>query len=286
MSLNMTYSFREGVLGLKRARIATTLAITIITVVFFTMSIFLSLTLNIQHIIGRFQTQLEMEVFIDNSIAQNRIENLKSQLSVLPGVEKIRFISKDDALAIFKKEFGKDPLELLGENPLPASFRVEISSDTRGGDATDLLQKIQNLDGVEDVQYNKRLYNLIYKFSRIVYFIDAGFLIVVLLSSTSLVANTLRLTVLAQRKTIHIMQLVGATLGFIRRPFVIQGMLQGGIGGSIAAIIFYGLVQVVSLRFPYLLKTSPVIFLTPVFLGLLLGLIGSRIGLKRFLRVF
>lgn len=286
MSMNLLYSFREGVLGLKRARIATTLAITIITVVFFTMSIFLSLTLNIQRLIGRFQTQLEMEVFIDNSLTESDLENLRAQLSSLPGVGQAYYISKDEALEIFKREFGKDPLYLLGENPLPASFRVELTSDTRGGDATVLLKKIRGIRGVEDVQYNERLYNLIYKFSRIVYFIDAGFLIIVLLSSTSLVANTLRLTVLAQRRTIHVMQLVGATQGFIRRPFLIQGVLQGGIGGGLAALIYYGLVRLISLRFPYLLKTSSLIFLTPLLLGLILGYIGSRIGLKRFLKVF
>ncbi len=285
MSLNLLYSFREGVIGLRRARVATFVTVSTIAVTLTLFGIFLVFTVNVQRIVGLFRERMALEVFIDNSLSSEQIKKLDEKLSSLSGVRKATFVSKDEALKRFKKEFGEDPLAFLGENPLPSSFEIKIqqAEQTPQGVET-LAKKIENIEGVEEVVYHGKLFRVVDRYSRIIIFADILLSIIVLLAAILLVANTLRLTVLSQRSTIQIMQLVGATKSFIRRPYIIQGVLQGGIGGAVGSIVVWGLVRGVALRFPRFLEVSLPLIILPLFLGLLLGFLGSGIGVKRFLR--
>jgi len=286
MSLNLWYSFREGILGLRRARLATAITVSTVAVTLTLWGTFLVLTVNVRRIVELFKEKMALEVFIDNSLSSEEIRTLGKAISSAQGVEGVVFVSRQEALKRFREEFGEDPLMVLEENALPPSFQVKLKKELRSPEGIEAVaERLERLDGVDEVVYHGKLFRVADRTSRLVFIADGVLFFVILLSAVLLVANTLRLTTLSQRKTIQIMELVGATEGFIRRPYVIQGILQGGIGGAIGSLVVWGFVFGVRLRFPHLLEASFVLVLMPFFLGLLLGFLGSRVGLRRFMRV-
>jgi len=147
-----------------------------------------------------------------------------------------------------------------------------------------VAKKIESIEGVDEVVYHENLYRILDKYSRIVIIVDITLFSIVLLSAIFLIANTLRLTIYSQRKTIQIMELVGARREFIRRPYIIQGILQAGVGGGIASLVIWALWKGIEFRFPHLVEISTLLVLMPIILSLLLGCWGSILGLKRFLK--
>ncbi|MFC1501825.1 cell division protein FtsX [bacterium] len=286
MSLNLLYSVREGFEGLRRARFATLLTISTIGITLTLFGVFSIITLNVQTIVNQFKGKMVLEVFIDNSLSSSQVQLLKGEITAVEGIEEVIYISKEDALKRFQTEFGQDPTTLLGDNPLPQSFQVKLHSNQRTpARAGQIADRLEQLSGIDEVVYHGTLFSIIDRYSRIILLVDIVLLFIVLLSAVLLIANTLRLTILSQKKTIQIMILVGATEGFIRRPYLIQGLIQGGLGGGVAAFVVWVCVQVLSIRISNLLEVPFLLFVMPLILGSLLGIIGSHIGLKRFLRV-
>jgi cell division transport system permease protein len=271
-------------LGLKRARLATTIAISTVAITLTLLGIFIVLTVNIQRVIGLLNERLNVEIFIDNSIEPLSIKLLQNNVSGIEGVKAVTYISKEEALERFRDEFGEDPLAILGENPLPASLLVKIKNEYRNPEKiATVVENIKVLKGVDEVIYHDRLFRLINQYSRAILAIDIGLFFIVLLSVILLVSNTLRLTILSQQKNIQIMQLVGATINFVRRPYLVQGVFQGFIGGVISMGIVWAIVQLIRFRFPHLLVVPLHVLIMPLLIGVLVSYLGSLMALKRFL---
>jgi cell division transport system permease protein len=285
MSFNIPYIIREGFLGLRRARVAAFVTVTTVAITLTLLNLFLILTLNVRKVVRGFQSQIYFEAFVDSTAPQDSIDVLRKGILALPGVEKAVYISTEKALERFKAEFGEDPIPLLGENPLPASFQVWLTPAYRSPDrAESILAKIQKLSSVEEVLYHGKFFRLIEEYGRTVLWVDFGLMLIVVLATLSLVNNTMRLTLLAQRKSIQIMRLVGATRGFIRRPYLFQGVFQGALGGALSALVSFCLIQLLTWKFNLRLQGTPFFFWGPVAVGALLGLIGSLMGIHRHMQ--
>jgi cell division transport system permease protein len=286
MSLNLLYSIREGFAGLRRARMASLLTISTVAITLILFGFFSILTVNIQALVDQFKGKMVLEVFVDNSLTPEQVRALQAKITGVDGVESVTYISKEDALKRFEEEFGQDPTALLGDNPLPQSFQVSMLAGHRASkNAGEISKVLEQLQGVDEVVYHGMLFSLVDRYSRIILIVDLVLLCIVFLSAVLLIANTLRLTILSQRKILEIMELVGATDGFIRRPYLVQGLVEGGVGGGVAALVVWGCVRVLAIRIPNLLNVPILLFFMPLILGAVLGIIGSYIGLKRFLRV-
>ena len=279
MSMNVLYSIREGVLGLRRARTATTITISIIAVTLTLFGIFVIFTANVQRIVNTFRTKMTLEVFIENTIRIEELSRLEGEIKKVQGVEFVEYFSKEKAMERFKRDFGEEMVKILGEYALPASFLVRMHPQYRSYEKSkNVALVIEGLAGVDEVIHHGRLFQFVDRYSRIILIVDVIIFILVLVS------NTLRLTIMAQFRIIQIMELVGATRGFIRRPYLVQGILQSGIGGCIATMIIWIIMQLVKLRFPYLLAVSTLQQFIPFFLSVFLGFLGSEIGLRRFFK--
>jgi len=136
---------------------------------------------------------------------------------------------------------------------------------------------------VDEVINHVRLFTLVSHYSSIIIITDIALFVFVIVAAIILIANTLRLTIFAQRKNIEIMSLVGATRGFIRRPYMVQGILQGGIGGIIASAVVWLMTMAFSYRFPRFLEVPLYFFPFPLAFGLFLGYLGSWVGLNKFM---
>ena len=169
------------------------------------------------------------------------IAGLKAIFAKAPYVAKTTFISKDQALEQWQKDTGENLVEPFGVNPLSAEFQVNVTANyAEIGKLKSIQAQLMHQSGVEDIALyetevettNKNIGNI-----TIVLLFVAALLVFI---SFALINNTVRLTVYSRRFLIHTMKLVGAKPGFIRRPFVVQNMLNGLIAAAVACLVFVG----------------------------------------------
>jgi cell division transport system permease protein len=178
-------------------------------------------------------------VYFNAQFSPNMLAGVKDQLTALGSVDKMTFISKDAALARLEKEMGGKTrfLSTLKDNPLPHAMEISLASFSSFDQVRDLARRIEALDTVASVEYGQgwlgrflKLFNL---FKMTGYAMCSLFLLIALF----ITANTVRLAFYARRTEVEIMRLVGATEGFIKTPFYMEGILQGFLGGCLGVLI-------------------------------------------------
>lgn len=285
MTQNMFYSIIEGLKGLRRAKFSAFVAVSTIFFALVLIGIFGIMILNIQHIIQQIQSRMEMEVFIDNSLDNERIYELKRRIAGIPGVDSVYYVSKDEAAEIFKRQFGQDIFDILDDNPLPASFQIKLKSTARSKALVEkIASQLQQLEGVDEVLYRRDLIILLERYIRLFLIIILGVGLLLGGGAIFLVSNTIKLIIYSRLSVIEIMKLVGATRQFIRRPFLIEGIVQGLIGGLAAALFFYLVIKAVKLEITGLIFIDRNSYLALILLGIFLGFLGSVLALRKFLK--
>ncbi|MBA4143651.1 MAG: ABC transporter permease [Nitrosospira sp.] len=236
------YAFAVAVKRLARAPLVSLLSISVIGIAFSLPAGIYVLLENLQSLSTQFSGAPQLSLFLSLDANEEDVEEIQSRLKQHPHVASFSFVSKDSALEQFKQGTGlADVMDGLERNPLPDAF--VISARNSSPEALDALRaELANLPQIElaqlDSAWAKRLDALI-KLGR------AGVLMLAALLSFSLVAvafNTIRLQILTMRDEIEVAKLIGATKGFIRRPFLYFGAIQGMVGGAAAwLIIFLGI---------------------------------------------
>lgn len=285
----MGYVLREGFSGFKRAKLSTTISIVTISISLILLGTFAIVFSNLHVIADTLKREVQVEVFLLDDITDAQRNQLNQRISALTGVENVRYISKEDAAEIFKDEFGEDIFSVLDFNPLPASFRITLRPEYVHTDSiAAITQYMDGLDGVESIQYSQSLLDMLTDRIQTVIAVSVGLGFLLGISAIFLVSNTIRLTIYAKRKLIETMKLVGATRAFIRKPFLLEGFVQGLCGGALAGIVIYVAMHVIRNNFPhhifihgeYELYFYGAVLLT----GSILGLLGSAVSIRRFLR--
>jgi len=278
------FLFSESFRGLYRTKLpalisSITIAISLIilSVAIFSYYNFIGLTKNIK-------SEFAIETFFDQGISVEDATNLYNKILLIEGIEQGEFIDKDKAASIFKKYFNENIENMIGENPLPMGANYIVSTNARANaQVKDIVIRIKRLNGVEDVLFQGETIKKINKIIEIILSISfiIGFFILGI--SIILVSNTITLIVYSRRRTIEILQLLGATSSFIKFPFFVEGILQGFFG-SIMSILF--LIVLNSFQIYFMesiasshLVTPPIIVPLNIALGLILGIIGSYRGL-------
>jgi cell division transport system permease protein len=282
------YALKEGIRSLGRDRIQSLIAIGVIAFSLFILGIFLLVTRNLQTIVEVTREKVEITAYLKEDISNSELGNLQKKIKELVGVKTVTFVSKEDAFEILKKELGEEKylLDEIEKNPLPASLQISLHSSHKGSEeVTELADRIQLMNGVEEVQFGgewvKRLDQWIQVF--LIIDISLGFLIGG--ASLLVIFNTILLTVFSKREEIEIMSLVGATEGFIRRPFLFAGSISGLIGGTLASLLIFGITFLGSTQFPDIAHLEWKYYLGIIGFGLLIGLWGSSLSLRRFVKI-
>ncbi len=286
--MQLGYIIKEGFSGFSRAKLSMFAAVFTITVSLLLLSFFAILFVNANSVVESLRNRVEMEVFLKDQLSQDQTTNLKILLEQLEGVQVARYVSKEEAAAIFKQEFGEDINRVLNFNPLPASFKISLRDGFKNAaSASKIFAQVKTLRGVEDVIYRKQLLEMLDEHAVTFLWVILGVGVFVAVASIVLVANTIRLAIYAKRKIIQTMKLIGATRGFIRWPFIIEGLVQGVVGGLVASAIL-------SLLFSYLeewasdsllefVRVPEFSFLIIIGIGSFLGILGSLISIRRFI---
>lgn len=295
MIRSLAYTIKQAFKQTARNKTMMFTSLFSITAMMLILGLFLILAVNVNIMTRNAQEEFDMvEIYLEDSVTQTQINDMKDELANLDYVKSVEYVSKDQAMEIMKERWGDNAylLDGLTENPLPASLQVRVNNIE---DADRLVSYAENMDGAEDVAYRQDEINKILKITNA---IQIGALVVIIflvIVSIVVVANTIKLTVLARGREIRIMKYVGATNWFIRGPFLTEGIIIGIIAALISSAIVGGLysafVQNSSQKILVMFSTSLipvsslvlnviVIFLA---LGISIGAIGSIISMRRFL---
>lgn len=285
----MSNAIKEGIRSFGRDRIQSLIAIGVTTASLFVLGIFLLVTVNLQRIVKVTQEKVEISAFLKDNLIQKDVENLQRTIQGITGVKEVLYLSKEDALLLLKKDLAeeRDLLEALETNPLPASFKIILHASHKGSkEVGDLSRRIEGLKGIEEVNFGGEWVEQLDRWVRIIWMLDL--IIGVLIGGASLfvIFNTILFTVFSKREEIEIMSLVGATEGFIRRPFLTAGSLYGILGGCLASLLIMGLTQLGRTRFPDLVSLEWKFLLGIVGFGFLIGYWGSYLSLRRIVKIW
>ncbi len=281
---NFWFSVKEGLLGFKRARLASVITITSLALALLLAGYFILFSINVNRWIGEKRSQMELEVFFENDVSNAKAKALTAQVQKIPGAGSVVYISKKDAAARFEKEFGRNIYDVLDSNPLPPSCRVKLKSGFQTSAAVQkIVLQIGRIEGVSDVVYEKELLRLIDYYVTWIYIILGGFGAILLFIAVILLYNTIRLTIFARRDIIEIMGLTGATASFIKRPFLIEGFVQGLLGALFAGgLLSLSVSAIRRLLFHSLVMQDNLYFIL-IGAGIVIGMVSSALSLSRYL---
>jgi cell division transport system permease protein len=232
-----------------------------------------------------------VDVYVANDATDSQVAQLEDELAATPDVERVEFISKEEAL---EKERERNPeaYKLLGSNPLPDLFRLHPDDPDNVTAIADRL-KSEDLAAVDEVRNREDETDKILEATGFVKALTAMLAALLVLASVALVANTIRLSIFARRREVEVMKLVGATNWFIRWPFVIEGLIVGAMGGILAVLLLTiakeTFVDPLSDQFALIAAPDTIDF--PLLIVLLLlscmavSALGSGLTLRRFLRI-
>lgn len=301
------YSLREAGSHFKRNWSTSLGAVVTIFLSLFIIGVFVLGSLMINNVVGDVESRVTIQAFLSDDAPKDAVKRYSEKLSSESHVAEVRFKDKDEALAEYKKTMtSKNSVDAIaqldGQNPLPASLVITLDDPQRVKAVAQEIVEDRDFaliahdakDPELSVRYGQGSVERLFTITN--YLRIVGIVLVVLLVFVAFVFinNTIRLSIMARRREISIMRLVGASNGFIRGPFVMEGVIQAFIGSflavvSIEALRFILLPSVIeSLQF-LSLDLAVVIFVKTYLMlagiGLVIGLFGSAIAMRRYLKV-
>lgn len=281
----LPYVVREGLANFRRAPFAAFAATSAMVVALVLIGVFVFLSLYLNAVSAYASERLgEVEVYLEPGVDSLSARALTARSATLTGVVDARFIPEAEARADFQRTFA----ESVEEGVLPASIRLRVKPEYAVADSlTRLAGRLSGYRGVDEVVYDRGLAGRVQGYLRLLHTAGLAIVLLVVGAALFLVANTIRLTVYARRLLIRTMKLVGATDGFIRQPFLVEGMVQGLIAGVVAALVLWAMLAGVQtwgldLFTNRLYNTLPLVI--SLVLGLFIGWIGTYVALRRFIR--
>ena len=288
------YFVRETYKSVRRNGFMSVASVSTVAVALLVLGMFLLLFLNTHNMAQYLESQVQISVYMQDSANDKELNNTKAALTKMPGVVKVTFIDKKQAMKRFQDRLG-DPKQLLNalgkDNPFPNSFDVQVDKPERIKEVAPLISKLPK---IETAKFGQEVIEKLFQLTRILRFGGVVLVFFLAMATLFIISNTIRLTVFARRKEVTIMKYVGATDWFIRWPFLLEGMTLGFIGAVLASfvlsIIYRSVVDKIHGTLTFLPVLSPSPLLWWVTFGLLIagtaiGALGSFISLRKFLRV-
>jgi cell division transport system permease protein len=291
----LLYLLREAAANVLSNRTTTMVAVATTAFTFACVGVFLLLYVNLRAMALSLEQEIQVIVYLQDEVTSQAVHDVERALKSDRGVASLVYVSKEQALADFQKQFPADShlLQGLGQNPLPASFVVTLAPDSRSSDAVRRwADRARSIPNVGQVHYNQEWVDAL---ASIVRYIEAAAIIVGMIlsaASVTIIANTIRLALYSRREEIEILSLIGATKAFIRIPYLLEGAVLGLLGSALSLVIlktafelfrheirstsrFLGVDQLLTF-FP--LEVCAVL----IMVGLFLGFAGSFLSLLRF----
>jgi cell division transport system permease protein len=232
-----------------------------------------------------------LNIIVDDAAHETDVLQLQKQLDTNPYVKSTQYVSKELGARNLQKDLGKDFVSFLGFNPLPSSIDVYLKADYANN--TNIAEfKTQLLKNplVKEVLYQQSLVDLMNQKLASISLVILAFAGIFAVVSVALINNTIRLAIYSQRFLIKSMQLVGATKGFIRKPFLLYGIWHGLLGGLIAIILLIGMLYLATIQIPDLVILQNytefgIVFLGVIGIGIFISGLSTYLAVSKFLRL-
>ncbi len=266
-----------------------------LTLTLMLFGIFLLFYLNVKGLLSSIQRDVEFSVYLSDTIKEEDVRLIEGALKANPLIASFRYLSKEDALELFKKEFQSETLvKHLGANPLPASFEVNVKPVYQNPtEISRLTQEMSKFIGVEEVQYGAEWLQNFSDFLTLLKFSGLAIGGLLSIAVVTIIAHAVRLHFFDRHEEVEIMKLIGATPRFIKNPFLLEGMLLGAVSGGLSCAAIFGLFHFFNTHFVEVggivgklvtLQFLPIPIITGVILaGAFLGGIGGEISLTYFM---
>jgi cell division transport system permease protein len=233
----LTYFFEEALTSLWRSRLMNALSVSTIAVSLFVLGSFLTVASNLNDVVTRWTQKVQVIFYLEDPLEERIQKSLENRLRDDPAVEGIVFVSRGEALARFRALFHdlRTLPEDLGENPFPASLEVTLRPGHQSpAEVTRLVGDFEKAPGVQEAQYDLLWIQRLATAVGLVRGVGAFLGGILVLAGVFTISNVIRLTIYAREDELDIMRLVGATQAYVKGPFVVEGMIQGGLGGLLA----------------------------------------------------
>lgn len=291
----LRYSMRRALANISENRLVHLIGIGTMAIAFLIFDVFLLVFLNINYWIEEQGSSLTMSIYFKGNADKVAVERVTEELLQYPEVTVKEFISKSDAMRNLKKRLGDKAglLDGLKDNPLPASLEIILSGGKTEDFPRQLKTRLERLEVVDEVHYSHEWIEKIQAIMGAVRLIGTIFGGLLFLAALFIIINTIKLTIYSRHDEVEILKLVGATNRLVKAPFLIEGSIQGLLGGLTALVILFlcylAIIYRIDLRVGF--SSLEIVFLSPRFILLLLlmsiivGFLGSMISLSRFFRI-
>lgn len=288
------YYFKEALKSMKRNGLMTLASISTVALSLFMLGVFLCGVINLNNMASSLENQVQLSIYLKDGLTTDQIMAVGKQIKAIPNLKHLEFVNKEQAMKEFKERLGDQQqlVNALGDvNPLPNSYVLTFDNPS---DVKATAKLATTFQGVESTHYGQDIVEELFRITQVIRI--GGIVLIAFLAAATLfiISNTIRLTVFARRKEIAIMKYVGATNGFIRWPFVIEGMLLGFIGSIIAVLCVGEFYHFITIEVSDSLAFFPLVPMFPFFYqlvacliggGIIVGIIGSTISLKQYMKV-
>ena len=234
---------------------------------------------------------MSFSIVLKDNVGDLDVKRMQKNLESLPYIKSTEYISKEQAARELEDELGENPENFLGFNPLQASIEVKLHSEYANPDSLKLIEnKIKNYTSVSELLYRKDMMELVQHNMKRVGLVLLGLAAMLMIISFVLISNTIRLLIYSKRFLIHTMRLVGATAGFIRRPFIWYNVVSGIIAAILAicmltASLYYlqaeltGFIQILDI------PTLLIVYAAVLLLGIFLSVLATIVSVNKYLRM-
>ncbi|MBQ5917670.1 MAG: permease-like cell division protein FtsX [Lachnospiraceae bacterium] len=295
------YSLKQGFVNLKRNRLFTLASVGTITACIFLIGLFYAVLTNIQHIVKSAEANVSIEIFFEEEATDEQIADIGEKIKKRAEFGTIRYISPEEAWENYKQQYFADAPELAegfaDDNPLADSDSYKVTLNDVSMQEV-FVDFVEGLEGVRKVNYSESTANTLTDFGKMVGFISASIIIILLAVGIFLISNTIMIGIAVRKEEIAIMKLMGAKDAFVRAPFLVEGVVIGLLGAIVPLgalyfvykkVIVYileqfrGIESVVSLL--PITEVFGVLVPAALIIGGGIGVIGSYITIRKHLRV-
>lgn len=295
---SLIYLIGEGIKSVFKQKKMTSASVIIMCATMFMFGVFYLIGENVNFVMRQVESQQGMRVVIIEEATENDIENLQVDIQRIDGVSTVTFVSKEEALASMKNWLGEYQDVIAGydeDNPFPASYFVTLTDLERNAEVQEKIKALKSVDKITSSNDTISKLASIAKSLQTVTLVLLSLLIVI---SIFIISYTIKLTVYARRREISIMKYVGATNGFIRGPFIVEGMVIGVISalitlavvgfsynGTLSKILESTVIQNMTVSFYTFDQLFVKILIVYFILGIGIGILGSIISMRKYLKV-
>ena len=291
----LRYSFTEAFKNIFSNGWMTLASIFTVIASLLVLSVFLTITINVNYMVNNIQDSYEVVAYIDEKVNDEGVESIGQDIEKLSNVAEVKLTTSEERLENLKKKFGSDADKLdryEDDNPFRDMYRITLK-DLSMSESTE--EELTEIDGIAEIQRNEKTVNKLVTIANYIKNFSLWIILALAIVSIFIISNTIKLTVYTRRKEINIMKFVGATDWFIRWPFIIEGIFIGILGAGISiAIVLGGYALIDSaltsldVSFITLLPLDNLIWIivgSSLGLGAILGGIGSLISVRKHLKV-